>query len=56
MSEFEQVVVKLNERWYQGEEGDILVIARGQAGLIDCEILNTWENWKRAILTKKEEK
>ncbi len=54
MSEFEQVVVRLNEPWYQGREGDILVISRGQAELIDCEILNTWENWKRAVIEERE--
>jgi len=56
MSQFEQIVVKLNEPFYNGDKGDTVVIARGQAELIDCEILDTWENWKRAILTKREEK
>ena len=43
----EQVVVRLMQDWYEYRKGEVIVVSRGQAELLKCEILDTWENWKR---------
>jgi len=43
----EQVVIRLMQDWYEYRRGEIIVVSRGQAELLKCEVLGTWENWKK---------
>ena len=55
--ENEQVVVKLLQDWMDYRTGELIVISRGQAKLIKCEILDTWETFKnRAGMTQQPSK
>ena len=42
MSEDEQVIIRLLQDFYEYRKGEIIVVSRGQAKLLKCEILGIW--------------